>query len=197
MTHTFSVFSSFFFNYRCSNSNARDFLRAFYSFLVILERKKRRVGILNPFSAHSMSATTQCTISNLILWPPLPLGGQKIWSKGSFWYVSNLSPEERSKQNQSKNVLSYDFTSFHQLVLIPQDTQKNWTQYSINKLSKNGLKIIGTTNNEIPTTSLLLTLNGGHRLDAYDPSKSGLASLTASMLNESTEKYSSEDIWIF
>ena len=59
---------------------------------------------------------------------------------------------------------------------------------------KNGLKIIGTTNNEIPTTSLLLTLNGGHRLDAYDPSKSGLASLTASMLNESTEKYSSEDI---
>lgn len=59
---------------------------------------------------------------------------------------------------------------------------------------ENGLKIIGTTNNEIPTTSLLLTLNGGHRLDAYDPSKSGLASLTASMLNESTEKYSSEDI---
>ena len=59
---------------------------------------------------------------------------------------------------------------------------------------ENGLKIIGTVNNEIPTTSLLLTLNGGHRLDAYDPSKSGLASLTASMLNESTKKYSSEDI---
>ena len=59
---------------------------------------------------------------------------------------------------------------------------------------ENGLKIIGTANNEIPTTSLLLTLNGGHRLDAYDPSKSGLASLTAGMLNESTEKYSSEDI---
>lgn len=59
---------------------------------------------------------------------------------------------------------------------------------------ENGLKIIGTANDEIPTTSLLLTLNGGHRLDAYDPSKSGLASLTAGMLNESTEKYSSEDI---
>ena len=59
---------------------------------------------------------------------------------------------------------------------------------------ENGLKIIGTANNEIPTTSLLLTLKGGHRLDAYDPSKSGLASLTAGMLNESTEKYSSEDI---
>jgi zinc protease len=59
---------------------------------------------------------------------------------------------------------------------------------------ENGLKIIGTANDEIPTTSLLLTLNGGHRLDAYDPSKSGLASLTAGMMNESTEKYSSEDI---
>ena len=59
---------------------------------------------------------------------------------------------------------------------------------------ENGLKIIGTANNEIPTTTLLLTINGGHRLDAYDPSKSGLASLTAGMLNESTKKYSSEDI---
>ncbi|HFC00182.1 MAG TPA: insulinase family protein, partial [Phaeodactylibacter sp.] len=36
---------------------------------------------------------------------------------------------------------------------------------------KNGIKIIGTNSDEIPTVSLQLTINGGHKLDAYDKSK--------------------------
>ena len=72
---------------------------------------------------------------------PLPLGGPKIWPKGSFWHVSILSPREKSKQNQSKNVISDDITSFRQLVSIPVDAQKKSTQYSNSKLSKNGVKI--------------------------------------------------------
>ena len=62
-------------------------------------------------------------------------------SKGSFWHVSILSPGEKSKQNQSKNVSSYDIMSFLQLVPNPQDTQKKSTQYRNNKLSKNGVEI--------------------------------------------------------
>ncbi len=58
----------------------------------------------------------------------------------------------------------------------------------------NGLKIIGTENDEIPTVSLQLTINGGHKMNANDMLKSGLASLTANMLNESTKNYSSEQI---
>ena len=73
--------------------------------------------------------TTQCTISNHFLWPSLPLGGLKIWSKGSFWLVSILSPVENSKQNKSKNVLSYDIMSFHWPLSIPQYTQKISTHY--------------------------------------------------------------------
>lgn len=58
----------------------------------------------------------------------------------------------------------------------------------------NGLKVIGTNYEEIPVVNLQLTINGGHRLDMNDPEKAGLASLTASMMNESTENYSAEDI---
>lgn len=59
---------------------------------------------------------------------------------------------------------------------------------------KNGIKVIGTKSDEIPLVTILLTIKGGHRMDAYEPSKAGLASLTAAMMNESTEHYTSEEI---
>ncbi|MCP4452262.1 MAG: insulinase family protein, partial [Planctomycetes bacterium] len=58
----------------------------------------------------------------------------------------------------------------------------------------NGLKVIGTRTDEIPIVAVQLTLNGGHKLDAYDPAKSGLAELTAALMNESTENYTSEEV---
>jgi zinc protease len=58
----------------------------------------------------------------------------------------------------------------------------------------NGLKVIGTQSNEVPTVALLFSVRGGHRLEAKDPSKAGIASLTAAMLNESSVKYSAEEI---
>ncbi len=56
----------------------------------------------------------------------------------------------------------------------------------------NGLKAIGTLNDEIPMVSLQITMPAGHRNEPMD--KAGIASLTASLLNESTENYSAEDI---
>jgi zinc protease len=58
----------------------------------------------------------------------------------------------------------------------------------------NGMKVIGNNYTEIPIVNLQLTINGGHQMDANNPKKAGLASLTASMMNESTENYSSEEI---
>ncbi|WP_162426238.1 M16 family metallopeptidase [Pontibacter pudoricolor] len=58
---------------------------------------------------------------------------------------------------------------------------------------KNGLEVIGTKSDEIPTVTLQLTIQGGHRLSATNPGKAGIASLTASMLNEDTENYTSEE----
>ncbi|OGX85335.1 M16 family metallopeptidase [Hymenobacter glacialis] len=56
----------------------------------------------------------------------------------------------------------------------------------------NGLKVIGTRNTEIPAVTMLLTIRGGHRLEQANPAKAGVASLTAAMLNEGSEKYTSE-----
>nr|WP_207434073.1 pitrilysin family protein [Sabulibacter ruber] len=58
----------------------------------------------------------------------------------------------------------------------------------------NGIKVIGAKSDEVPTVTLLFTLQGGHKLEANDPSKAGIASLTASMLNESSQKFTAEQI---
>ncbi|WP_227006279.1 M16 family metallopeptidase [Rufibacter latericius] len=58
----------------------------------------------------------------------------------------------------------------------------------------NGIKVIGAKNDEVPTVTMLFTLQGGHKLEAHDPSKAGIASLTAAILNESSQKYTAEDI---
>ena len=58
----------------------------------------------------------------------------------------------------------------------------------------NGLKVIAAKNDEVPTVTMLLTVKGGHYLSAKDLSKAGVAQLTASMLNEATEKYTTEQL---
>ncbi|WP_082115944.1 M16 family metallopeptidase [Hymenobacter terrenus] len=57
----------------------------------------------------------------------------------------------------------------------------------------NGLKVIGTRNTEIPAVTMLLTIRGGHRLEQANPAKAGVAYLTAQLLNEGSEKYTSEE----
>ncbi|AII51975.1 M16 family metallopeptidase [Hymenobacter sp. APR13] len=56
----------------------------------------------------------------------------------------------------------------------------------------NGLRIIGNRNAEIPTVTMLLNISGGHRLEQQNPNKAGIASLTAAMLEEGTQKYTGE-----
>ena len=57
---------------------------------------------------------------------------------------------------------------------------------------KNGLQIIATKNSETPTVSLLLSIEGGPLLDPIE--KAGLASLTASLMNEGTTNYIKEEL---
>ena len=56
----------------------------------------------------------------------------------------------------------------------------------------NGLKIIGTRNTEVPAVTMLLTLRGGRRLEQASPGKAGVATLTAAILNEGSQKYTGE-----
>lgn len=54
----------------------------------------------------------------------------------------------------------------------------------------NGIEIIGAQSSEIPTVSMLLNFAGGHLLE--QPGQFGLADLTATLMNEGTEKLSAE-----
>ncbi|MFD2999262.1 M16 family metallopeptidase [Pontibacter toksunensis] len=69
----------------------------------------------------------------------------------------------------------------------------NVPNYYTNKL-KNGLKVIGAKSDEVPTVTLQLTIQGGHRLSANDPGKAGISALTADMMNEDTKNYTSEQL---
>ncbi|GGA72487.1 peptidase M16 [Neiella marina] len=64
---------------------------------------------------------------------------------------------------------------------------KSW-QFALN----NGIPVKGISTNEIPTVSVLLTIEGGPLLDPAG--KEGVAALTASMMNESTQIRSSEQL---
>jgi len=55
----------------------------------------------------------------------------------------------------------------------------------------NGIKVIGTETKESPVVTLLITMKGGN-VAVGDPSKTGLASLTADMMTEATQNYTSE-----
>ena len=56
----------------------------------------------------------------------------------------------------------------------------------------NGLNIIGTKNDEIPSVTFQLTIEAGHRFENKD--KAGIAMLTANLMNESTTNHTSEQL---
>ncbi len=56
----------------------------------------------------------------------------------------------------------------------------------------NGVKISGITQKELPLVNYLLVIEGGHLLD--EPDKSGVANLTASLLNEGTKNKTPEEL---
>lgn len=60
----------------------------------------------------------------------------------------------------------------------------------------NGIRVIGSETNELPTITMTLTLKGGHLLQAKDTSKVGLAGMFATMMNDDTKNYTSEQMAI-
>lgn len=68
-------------------------------------------------------------------------------------------------------------------VIIPDYWTENFS---------NGLKLIGVQSSEVPTITLQLNIPSGHRYEPKD--KAGIAQLLIGVLNESTEKYSSEEV---
>jgi zinc protease len=62
--------------------------------------------------------------------------------------------------------------------------------------SENGLQIIGTQNTELPLVNIVISIPGGHLMEAKDTSKLGLASFFADMMGEDTKNYTAEQLSI-
>ncbi|HEX8460632.1 MAG TPA: pitrilysin family protein, partial [Segetibacter sp.] len=58
----------------------------------------------------------------------------------------------------------------------------------------NGMQLIGAENNEIPVVTLRIALKGGRLVEANNLDKAGTANLFASMMNEDTKNYTSEQL---
>ncbi len=58
----------------------------------------------------------------------------------------------------------------------------------------NGMKVIGTENNETPTVTLSISLKGGRLIEAADVGEAGVANLFASMMTDDTQNFTSEQI---
>jgi zinc protease len=67
------------------------------------------------------------------------------------------------------------------------EVPKYWTAKT-----PNGIKMIGSQNTEIPSVSVSLSIKGGSDLLLKNTAKAGLAGIVGRMLNEDTEKYTSE-----
>jgi len=57
---------------------------------------------------------------------------------------------------------------------------------------KNGIRLIGTENTEVPLVTINISIPGGHITQANELSKAGLAGMFADMMNEDTKNYSAE-----
>ena len=62
------------------------------------------------------------------------------------------------------------------------------------KKTANGIKMIFAQSNELPLVNILIRIPGGQIAETNMPLKSGLAGLTASMMNEDTKKYTAEQM---
>lgn len=67
------------------------------------------------------------------------------------------------------------------------EVPKYWTAQT-----PNGIKMIGSENNEIPSVSISISIKGGSNLLLDKPNKAGLASIATSLMGEDTQNYTSE-----
>ncbi len=120
----------------------------------------------------------------------VPKGKSELVAKPDNWKMYERTVEQES--NEYKNLTYKEPKDSFDRSKMPASTTAKlvplpdyWTSSY-----PNGIKTIGVENTDIPKVNILFSMPIGHR---YEP-KSGIAVLLASMLEESTFKYSSEEI---
>lgn len=122
----------------------------------------------------------------------VPKGKSDLIPKADTWQMYQRTVE--SESDEYKNLSYTEPKENFDRSKMPQAAPANPVpvpDYYTSKL-KNGIALIGVNNNEIPKVNILISIKNGHR---YEPlNKAGMASLMASMLEQSTVKTSAEEI---
>lgn len=101
-------------------------------------------------------------------------------------YKNDLSEYESLKYNKGQYPFDVNYrpsAGVNPVVNVPVF----WTQDM-----ENGTKVIGTDYSELPLVGLRISIKAGHMMETVN--KAGLAQLLAGMLDEATEKYTSEEM---
>lgn len=96
-------------------------------------------------------------------------------------YGYNALKYNKAKDNFDRSIMPS--STANPIVKMP----KIWSA----DLPNNG-DIIGTKETELPIVNMYIKLKGGIFMDAYNPSKQGLASMFSEMMNEDTKNYTAE-----
>jgi zinc protease len=121
----------------------------------------------------------------------VPQGQEALITKANNFMLPDVSNPAKLAQLDTaimKNTSAFDRSVMPKSGVNPQITVPSLWRETFD----NGIEIIATKNSETPTVSLLLSLDGGILLDS--PEKAGLASLTASLMNEGTTVRSKEEL---
>ena len=121
----------------------------------------------------------------------VPQGQEALVAKANNFTLPDVSNPPKTAQLDTplmKNTSDFDRSIMPKAGANPQITVPSLWREKF----ENGIEIIATKNSETPTVSLLLSLEGGVLLDSID--KAGLASLTASLMNEGTTVHSKEEL---
>lgn len=102
--------------------------------------------------------------------------------------IETESEEYKNLKERPETVVSFDRSKKP----IPSREVETKIPTCYKEKLKNGIRVVGSENNEIPKINLQINIGAGHRFEPVE--KSGLAVLTADLLNESTLLHSAEEM---
>ncbi|MEP7171690.1 MAG: insulinase family protein, partial [Bacteroidota bacterium] len=144
-----------------------DITRVFTKYI-----KDKKAAIVNVYPKNPMADSVEVKSVN-------PNAGLKFTENTQFSDLKYDKPKDNFDRSKKPGA------STPKTIVVPK--------YYTSQL-KNGLKIIGTQSSESPKVVITLTIEGGDLVFSSDPKKVGLAALTASMMNEGTKNFTTEQI---
>lgn len=123
----------------------------------------------------------------------VPKGQKKLIAAADNWKMPPRVLPDYAETTDSQLAYRRPQDDFDRSIMPPAGPNPELTLPVIwrDKLD-NGVPVLGAINSETPTVAIRLKIDAGQRHESLD--KLGLATLTASMLNESTQFTSTEDI---